>query len=696
MNELEEIHMQRIKKLSKLSFLLIMVVAGLVTFSSTTQAANLKPYEYTFKPDPDITRTFNGISGVKQLDITFDNEIPVTSIAPSDILVEVSEEKKGEAATVSTVDILDKAIISADKKTLSVHFKNLDYIDYTSTTKSYKLIIKSGAGLYLGQAGDLVFPFAIHDVLPGFKSVFLDLPYNDIDSKVFVKNPPRDIYVHIPKYYLTKIETIHRYKGVVSTKEAATLTNIDVLTDGAVARLKVDLDGDLIRDLEPHPNFKGFTMGYASDQKLEVEDLKEFSLKAYDGYGRILDATTFKINYIDLNYLDNEHVKVSNYITKKASDFGKTYTLYDLMAKEKIFENILTSIKAEELNKLGVTYANQFSSVSVATSGQLAMALANPNIKTIDLLSDITAPVTGLVINHDVTINGNGKEITGDVKLGDGTKDLNINLNNLVISNTLTVDVGTGNVIADSVTVNGAEVATNPSVIIVSGGVNSIHFINFTAANGITINNAAPVRVVLTNSVDKPKVNVTLTSGEEVILEGAFGTVTSKNKDARLTVRNGIEISGWSIGEGMKLTVTRPSPDTKLPDKGETNLGILEILTSGETTGPGDGNEDVIDLGTVVQLVEVQSAWATSGQEIKFNAMNNGIASEINTWVVSNPDVFGSGTVAKIDNELKMLTIVNLSLLAETENNIILTAVHDDGKEYKVTVPVKVKVETEK
>ncbi|MEK4530551.1 pectate lyase-like adhesive domain-containing protein [Solibacillus sp. FSL K6-1554] len=635
--------MQQVKNFSRRSFLLAMIiVAGLFAFGGgTIQASNLKPYEYTFIKDETTIQTFNGVNGIKKLNVTFDQPIPVTVVPLSDVSVVASTEKRGEAPVANIIDIVDRIEISG--KTLSIHFKNLDYIDYTDTSKSYKLIIKSGAGLYLGQSGDLEFPFAVYDLLPGFETVFLAQGAEGTGqiNRIFEENAPRDIFVHIPKYYLNKIETIHRYKGVVSEKEASTLTNIDVLTDNAVSRLKVGLNNNLIRDLEPHPSVKGFTLGYANDQALEVDDLEEFSLKAYDVYGRILDSTTFKINYIDEAYLDNTRIKVSNYITKKASDFGKTYTLYDLMSKPKIFENILTGLSVEDLNKLGVTYANQFSTVQVNDLAQLEMALANAKIKTINLTSNI--PLSRqLLIDRDVTINGTSNaQIAGDIRLGDGSKNLNIKLNNIGITGTLTVDAGSGNVILENVTANVLDV--------ISGGVNSIHLINFTATNGIVFNNIAPVRLVLTNS---NKQNVTLASDKEVILEGAYGTIASTNQDAKLTVKHNVSIDSWSIGAGMKLTVTHPESVT-LP--AYTGAGVLEKINTGET-GPGEEN----NLGTVLGEIALDYNWDDSelGKEIEFDQLNTEsktIAENVQDWKIDDTNL-----EASIRNN-RILVINNLS-----------------------------------
>lgn len=583
--------------------------------------------------------------------------------------------------------IVEKPVISGN--TVSVSFKNLDYIDYTDATKSYKLVIKSSAGLYVGQAEDLELPFAIHDILPGFKSVFLDLPASEIESKVFINNAPRDIFVHIPKYYLNKIETIHRYKGVVPTQEAAALTNIDILTDPAITRLKVNWNGSPLRDLEPHPSVKGFTLGYANDPTIDLENIGEFSLRAYDHYGRILDSSNFKINFPHDEYLANTNIKVSDYITKKASDFGKTYTLYDLMSKPKIFENILTSLSVEDLNKLGVTYANQLRTVAVNNIEQLQLAIQNPQITTINLTEniDLSDLADGLMINRDVTINGNKDEnanyqLIGDVTLGDGSKNLRINLNNLDITGTLTISTGEGNVIATNVKVDGTDGVTSASVIIISGGINSIHFINFEAINGIYFANLKPVRLVVSNSEEQSKLNATLASDQQVTLEGTYGTVTAQHANAQLKVNGNISIDKWVVNPGMQLTVEYPVTAILPPE-------ISGIIYKPVETEEDEEKEIVINLGKATAVEGILGVWGNAGKEVIFPRENE-VISEITAWEVSNKNAFGMNSEVKLTGTI--LTILNLNIFELTEKEIILLADYN-GKKYQVTVPVKVTIE---
>ncbi|MEK4384787.1 pectate lyase-like adhesive domain-containing protein [Solibacillus sp. FSL W7-1464] len=679
--------MQQLKNISRLSLLLLIMVAGILTFSSTTQAANFKPYEYTFVEDETASKNFHGIRGVKQLNITFDQPIPVTDVSLGDISVVATTETKGATPTSVPMPIVEKPVISGN--TVSVSFKNLDYIDYTDATKSYKLVIKSSAGLYVGQAEDLELPFAIHDILPGFKSVFLDLPASEIESKVFINNAPRDIFVHIPKYYLNKIETIHRYKGVVPTQEAAALTNIDILTDPAITRLKVNWNGSPLRDLEPHPSVKGFTLGYANDPTIDLENIGEFSLRAYDHYGRILDSSNFKINFPHDEYLANTNIKVSDYITKKASDFGKTYTLYDLMSKPKIFENILTSLSVEDLNKLGVTYANQLRTVAVNNIEQLQLAIQNPQITTINLTEniDLSDLADGLMINRDVTINGNKDEnanyqLIGDVTLGDGSKNLRINLNNLDITGTLTISTGEGNVIATNVKVDGTDGVTSASVIIISGGINSIHFINFEAINGIYFANLKPVRLVVSNSEEQSKLNATLASDQQVTLEGTYGTVTAQHANAQLKVNGNISIDKWVVNPGMQLTVEYPVTAILPPE-------ISGIIYKPVETEEDEEKEIVINLGKATAVEGILGVWGNAGKEVIFPRENE-VISEITAWEVSNKNAFGMNSEVKLTGTI--LTILNLNIFELTEKEIILLADYN-GKKYQVTVPVKVTIE---
>lgn len=655
--------MKRIKDISRISFLLVMILTGLVAYSSTTQAADFKPYEYTF--EVSANRSFGGIMGVKDLVITFDSASIASSVVTGSTITVIKVPVKGDTSSGVPLTIVDNYNIDGEKVTIS--FKNLEYIDYSGKNGiDYQLIIENGGEKY-------VFPFAIHDVLPGFKSVFLDLSADQINDLVFLQNAPRDILVYIPKYHITKIETIHRNEGVVVGTTGASLTNIDVLTDEVVTRMKVSFNDQPVRDLEKHPSLKGFTMGYAGIKLANAENLREFGVRAYDEFGRFLNTEHFKVNYINNTTVQNQ-IKISNYITKRAGDFGKTYTLYDLMAKPKVFENILSSLSVNDLNKLGITYANQFSTVNVADLDQLKMAIENSNIKTINLTSDIdltsdsTLP-SGLIIPRDVTINGNAT-ITGNVTLGAGI-DVTIKLNNLNINGELKVNVGTGgNVYANNVTTGSTKIE--------SGNMNSIHLNKFTT-NGITFNNTSPVRVVLTNSVP-PEVN--LDDSGEVILEGAYGQVTSTHNDAKLTLKLGSSIARLNIN-GAKLTVTHPISVT-LPDNGGSGE-LVDMIT--DETDPGDGDNSVVDLGETSTLEIVQTGEFTIEKDISFSGIDN-VALKISSWKVSDPAIFGSGTVSVSGGTISIENLATLS--DETIERKVTLLGEFEGKKYKLVVPVKV------
>ena len=159
---------------------------------------------------------------------------------------------------------------------LTVTFKNLDYIDYTDPEKlEYELVIDKET-LRFDQLEEYRIPFNIYDILPGFKSTFIDTDATTINNNIFKINAPRDVTVHVPKIYIRGIETIHHYDGIlpdsVPDKQGdiikdpinnndprnPALTNIDILADEEATRLKVEFGGDSdhSRDLNRHRMLK--------------------------------------------------------------------------------------------------------------------------------------------------------------------------------------------------------------------------------------------------------------------------------------------------------------------------------------------------------------------------------------------------------------------------------------------------------
>ena len=78
----------------------------------------------------------------------------------------------------------------------------------------YKLVIKKET-LRFDQLVEYEIPFKIYDILPGFKSTFIDTASSTINNNIFKTNAPRDVMVHVPKIFITGIETIHHYNGIL-------------------------------------------------------------------------------------------------------------------------------------------------------------------------------------------------------------------------------------------------------------------------------------------------------------------------------------------------------------------------------------------------------------------------------------------------------------------------------------------------
>lgn len=516
------------KKLRKWAFAMLLAVGGFLSLSPSTQAA--KPYEYTFIKD---TNTFNDIASINKMVITFDDTILQTN---ENAIFNPNTIDKNSIYIVQTgskdrVNIIDKIDITGKK--LTVEFKNLEFIDY-SGVMDYTLMINKEA-LRFDQLTDYKIPFKIYDVLPGFKSTFIDTTSSVINSSIFKVNAPRDVMVHVPKIFIRGIETIHHYDGILPdplpkedgniTKDPVNnnkqsnpeLTNIDILADTEATRLKVTFKNseEYSRDLLRRSDVDGFTMGQAGINDItynQTESLDEFQLKAYSDEGRFLEQRNFKLKVTDPK---NDYI-INDYLPEPTEEFGQTYSLYDLMADRKLLENIITRIPVSQLDSLGITYKVADTDLEEIDSYEkLIVALANPNVKTIKLSRNITLD-DDLLVDHSVTIEG-GYKLYGDVILGKG-QDINVRLNDITVDGDLTVDVGAnGSAILDNVTV------LNGRTIIISGGVNSVHLSNFNSPNGIYLKNRTPLRVVNASEASANDINISSTAS--VTLEGTFRQV---------------------------------------------------------------------------------------------------------------------------------------------------------------------------
>src|SRR5690606_14480569 len=92
--------------------------------------------------------------------------------------------------------------IRVDGNTVTISFKNLQYLDYSTSALDYELVIEKDAKLHFDQLTDYRLPFKLYEVLPGFESLFIKTSAETVNMNVLKNNSYRDIDVHVPKMYL--------------------------------------------------------------------------------------------------------------------------------------------------------------------------------------------------------------------------------------------------------------------------------------------------------------------------------------------------------------------------------------------------------------------------------------------------------------------------------------------------------------
>lgn len=673
-------------------------------------AAAVKPYEYYFVSGAG--EPFNGIGNTSTLVVKFDHAISYDHAT-------VDEAKKIYVVLGNSRlddDIIKSVTTDEVNKTITVAFKNLEMLDYTQSL-ACELVIPRETLAY-NQLVEYRLPFNIYESLPGFKSTFMD---NDatVINKIFQDNAPRDIYIHVPKQYITGIETIHRYQGPVPGRETVSLSNIDVLTDADVTRMKVNVDDfpDGYRDLQRRNDINGFTMGQAG---LEVgsapgdgedyEMSEEMSLRAFDENGKFLVEETFKLRVTDLenDFIVNDYIDSSN-----ASSFGKKYTLYQLMKDKTTLENIISKIPVDDLDTLGVTYSFRTAGTTVSDLQQLTMALANGNIDEIVLAGVITGDIT---VNRSVTITGNNHNINGNVTLGTG-RNINVTLQNMTIHGDLTVDVGaSGYAVLDNVVVNGV-------TIIRSGGVNSIHLNNFITPQ-LNIYNLSPVRVRTTgvNSIGKTYISgnsaVTLEAGSAsnfgniyiyspVMVNFAgtakFGDVYV-SADATLDIPDGMEIGTMKYGITVADVVGGTATVTTNPAD-EAVAGTTVTVTIADIEGGKRFKSITVKNANNVDMATTE---VTAGKVYTFimpaKAVTVTVEVEAIKYGITVADVEG-GTATVTTNPANeaaagasvTVTIANIEggkqfksiEVKDADSNVVATNEEKAGEQYTFTMPAK-------
>ena len=646
--------MKRFKAIWNMQLVLLLAIATVVSFSFTANAAEQPPYEYTFEKSAGAQ--FNGIAGVKRLEMTFYDK----NLSDSDVMMGQNiYVRQGE----KRVNIINPIII--DDNTVMISFKNLQYLDYSPEANvDYELVITKDAKLHFDQLTDYVLPFKIYEVLPGFESVFIQTPAETINMNVLKNNSYRDIAIHIPKMYLTSIETIHRYKGVADPSlESHSMTNMDVKADQEARRLTVSVNDEeqYARDLEYRDGLGGFTLGQAGLDALvcEGQDVctgtaKDFHLTAYSERGKVLTNRNFKVRVTN----QTGGFTVNDYITPPDKIFGQQISVFELMQDPNLLQTIASQIPVTELDKLGVMYSLG-TKVEVGNYEQLQMALENPAIKTITLTNSITEDVT---ITRSVTIDGAGiSSIVGNVNLQG--ENITARLKDMTVTRDLAIDVGAdGYAILEGTQVDGF-------TTVASG---SLHLFEFTSYNHIALDNTLPMRVVSVGS----RPHMTLRGSGEVTFIGTYGVVNVEHTDARLTMKSNTEIDKFIIDAGYKLTLTKPKGPTTPPKEGTGELEVIEI-----DMGEGEGGQTISEWYYPELLSQSIGAWENTGVRLTLDQS----PSDVN-WSVANPNVFGGYSQVHFNDGLLFI----VDVFAEQTKEVVLQGMTADGQMHRVTILVEI------
>lgn len=646
--------MKQLQLLGKLPFVFLLAVILCLSNDSVLHAAEHPPLEYTFEKDPGVQ--FNGIDGMKRMKITIPNKKLLISdiVMGENVYVQHGDEK---------INIIKPIQIEED--TVIISFKNIEYLNLMDPNLDYEVVIERGANLHFDQTETYRFPFKLYEVLPGFESVFIKSPAEVVNRNILKNNSYRDVYVHVPKMYLTGIETIHRYKGLVDPDiESHSMTNMDVFADPDTSRLKVSVNDEeqYARDLAYNTAVKGFSIGQAGLEALVCEtendcqgSAKNFNLRAFDRYGKLLSTRNFKVRV--LNPVDG--FKVNDYIAKPDKIFGQRTTVYDLMSDPKMLQAIASQMPVTELDTLGIVYSLG-SVAEVENNEQLEMALRNPAIKTIQLTASLTE---NIYIDRNITIDGNGHHILGNVAI-DG-ESLTVRLKNTTVERDVNATVDeTSFTILENVYVTGE---TN----IVDG---SLHLFNFESSNAIVLNGSNPMRVVSVNS----KPSLTIQTGEEIELVGVFKDIMIEHADAQLKITNSTEIDKIKIDAPNRLTLKKMR-DKAAPEK----EGSGEMIIVDLDPPVGEGGQMIQEWYYPEMLSQSSKVWEEIGVKLTLDQAPSQV-----DWKVMNPKIFGN----KSDVILKDGILYIVDVTAEQTKEIVLQGTYD-GKLYRVTILAEVEIQ---
>lgn len=679
------------KIMRKMPFLLVMVLLLSVGMGFSANAADVvvekKPYEYDFVANTG--NLYNGFKGAKDLVITFDKSI----IKPANSAVRV-EQIISETEKIVLPIVGSFEVTSQLPNVLTIKFKNLELIDQ-SKGLNFKLIIDKEV-LYPDQLTVYEFPFKLPDLLPGFASTFLD-PSNAglINNNIFKQNEPRAVMVHVPPLYMTKIETIHRYKGVIGDKDKGkvgpSLSSIDILANKEATRLKVNFskttdnvqyDRDLERSIS---KLNGFSMGQAGIEGVCVTTDKgaatpnicgndEFNLRAFNKYGRLLATKNLKMEVKD----EIKDFKVSTYIKASEKSFGKDYSLYDLMATPKLMDEIMNGIEVSAFDSLGVSYSLG-DTIEISNLEQLEMALENKSFKTIQLKNNISL-TNDLTIGRSVTIEATNTGISlngAKLILGKGTEDITVYVKKLTVEAGIVVDVGANG----TAVLKDIPTAPPTPITIQSGGINSVHLIN--SALPVVLVNTTPVRVV----TDKEILDITINGTNEVTLEGIFKKVTVINASAKLNMKKNTVINEISNISGSEYKVFIPKGTEKPLISSGGNV-VFEVVERPSVSEPGTSEKVLLTVGPLnwnLNTSVTNDITLDIGRDAdEKEALKNVI------WNTSNSKIFGVNSLMIFT--AGKLTISDLDLLEVKPYKLILNGTSSTGIEYEVTISVNLTV----
>lgn len=448
--------------LSKLALNLMLILAFVVVqsvlFSSQAKAA--VPYTYTLERENDENI----------IKITFDKGIDVDSINEEEIENKVTIAAVDEVALAKTPEILEMNVINASEIDITVSDLDPDVVDYQITIPAGVIVFDTYT-----QLSNFIIAFSSSDFGDGFEDVFIDQSASELNENVFKYNGPRDVNIYIPKRYITKIETIHKYNGVsdsTSSSSVPKLTNIDVYTVEDVKKMTINITNSKgtttimeTKILNPRTDFKGFNLG-ESGLKIETSTTYKVNIKAYDVNGKLVDERTIVPKIGSDKTTD---YTISDYIssTSSSSKSDKSITLYTLMSDTKTLTYALTNFN-KQLNLIKVGYSNtsDYRVIKDDNSGSsvlniLANAISDDDVRyikfysalTITLPQDITISKSNSYTDEHVIIEGNGTTINGNVTIGNGSSDTNIyELRNLTINGTLTINLSdTSNCVSTNV-----------------------------------------------------------------------------------------------------------------------------------------------------------------------------------------------------------------------------------------------------